>query len=730
MGHIHTPPASEHSAHDQSSAPPTPSLPVLQPRNGNEVASPYPIDPALRDRHVDNIDPALTQNAQDDGSNRQISCANCGAEVTPLWRRDGVGKTVCNACATHPNAPNSTDFDASKGQFVLQLRPPEVLHLQDASQSATMPTPAASPHPPLQNLMAVQTPAHLSAEQAKALSQAKTQRAPAHLPGTCPGDGRCDGTGGTSACSGCPTYNNAISTQVQLGVTNGHAPPSAPVVGNPEPPRREGEPHISEQLPIASAQGTISSGGRSRMRAAVGALSCANCGTSTTPLWRRDDVGNNICNACGLYFKLHGTHRPNSMKKTVIKRRKRVPAAPGAPGSPTQQDRMSDQAAAEVLASVRGHMGPNAGQGSGELQEESEEDQPKRKRARKPRTSKVQKEGEDAMDVDEEEGDDEEGKTPAKRARRGGRANNAPASRRGSSRESVAPVMGAWGGDIMHPHPTGEAGPSTSPHMGEHVQRSGSLPRPGSAAMSSQEHESRFGAGAPRGNPFPSNPHGGYDLPPLNAAIHATGEASMPVAVPMVGMPHGAHYPGMHARSGSQGAGVAPSRTHSPLAGPGMTAVGVAPGYVLPPLGHGPHPTMNHHAPPGYYVPHTPPPNGVPPVPTVMELERHYFELAEQRRRLEEILERTDRMMAGVKRGMDEMRAGQQQPPQPPTPQLASALAQAPSSPQAKPKSPQQQPRSSPKQVSAAAVPLNRSERNGTKDSIWPVAPPETPGRE
>ena len=29
----------------------------------------------------------------------------------------------------------------------------------------------------------------------------------------------------------------------------------------------------------------------------------------------------------GLYFKLHGNHRPNTMKKAVIKRRKRISAA-------------------------------------------------------------------------------------------------------------------------------------------------------------------------------------------------------------------------------------------------------------------------------------------------------------------------------------------------------------------------------------------------------------------
>jgi uncharacterized Zn finger protein (UPF0148 family) len=56
-------------------------------------------------------------------------------------------------------------------------------------------------------------------------------------------------------------------------------------------------------------------------------LICANCQTTTTPLWRRDESGHPICNACGLYFKLHSVHRPITMKRSTIKRRKRVTAA-------------------------------------------------------------------------------------------------------------------------------------------------------------------------------------------------------------------------------------------------------------------------------------------------------------------------------------------------------------------------------------------------------------------
>ncbi|KAI9031758.1 hypothetical protein CLU79DRAFT_831013 [Phycomyces nitens] len=50
---------------------------------------------------------------------------------------------------------------------------------------------------------------------------------------------------------------------------------------------------------------------------------CTNCRTTTTPLWRRDLKGNPLCNACGLYLKLHNEKRPLSMKTNVIKKRQR-----------------------------------------------------------------------------------------------------------------------------------------------------------------------------------------------------------------------------------------------------------------------------------------------------------------------------------------------------------------------------------------------------------------------
>ncbi|KAL4702391.1 hypothetical protein ACJJTC_005667 [Scirpophaga incertulas] len=58
-------------------------------------------------------------------------------------------------------------------------------------------------------------------------------------------------------------------------------------------------------------------------------VTCANCRTSNTTLWRRNNNGEPVCNACGLYFKLHNVNRPLSMKKDGIQTRKRKPKSMG-----------------------------------------------------------------------------------------------------------------------------------------------------------------------------------------------------------------------------------------------------------------------------------------------------------------------------------------------------------------------------------------------------------------
>ena len=50
---------------------------------------------------------------------------------------------------------------------------------------------------------------------------------------------------------------------------------------------------------------------------------CVNCMTLNTSLWRKDDEGRPVCNACGLYYKLHGVKRPASWRRDVTSSRKR-----------------------------------------------------------------------------------------------------------------------------------------------------------------------------------------------------------------------------------------------------------------------------------------------------------------------------------------------------------------------------------------------------------------------
>ncbi|XP_015595384.1 uncharacterized protein LOC107267792 isoform X2 [Cephus cinctus] len=95
-------------------------------------------------------------------------------------------------------------------------------------------------------------------------------------------------------------------------------------------------------------------------------MSCTNCGTMTTTIWRRNMKGEMVCNACGLYYKLHGVNRPVTMRRDTIHTRRRRPKGEkptrhrkkGETILPTQSEQM-DAESADMLAALRRQIQPH-----------------------------------------------------------------------------------------------------------------------------------------------------------------------------------------------------------------------------------------------------------------------------------------------------------------------------------------------------------------------------------
>ncbi|KAJ2332087.1 GATA type transcriptional activator of nitrogen-regulated proteins [Coemansia sp. RSA 2681] len=267
-----------------------------------------------------------------------MTCVNCGTTKTPLWRRDPRGQPICNACGLYLKSYG-------------KMRPLSLKRAQ--KHAAAMLGPGCG---------------------GGGLGGRGDE-------GSCPGDGTCNGKGGGPSCDGCPAYNqkhlphttravgqhsHASSSSLSSGVNcssssngglgvrrltaaeraaaiaNGAATDEHGNIVGPLPDSAIGPGGVppSVAAAIAAAAAAASAGMTSSSLPSAGGGSgvpldgeasgigferaiCFNCGTDYTPLWRRDADGHIACNACGLYYKLHGKHRPISMKRTTIKRRRR-----------------------------------------------------------------------------------------------------------------------------------------------------------------------------------------------------------------------------------------------------------------------------------------------------------------------------------------------------------------------------------------------------------------------
>ncbi|KAJ5101183.1 Protein of unknown function DUF1752 [Penicillium angulare] len=101
------------------------------------------------------------------------------------------------------------------------------------------------------------------------------------------------------------------------------------------PPTNHPSPNTPPESGLSSAVPSrpASPGGSKNGDPNSGPTTCTNCFTSTTPLWRRNPEGQPLCNACGLFLKLHGVVRPLSLKTDVIKKRNRGSASSLAVGT-------------------------------------------------------------------------------------------------------------------------------------------------------------------------------------------------------------------------------------------------------------------------------------------------------------------------------------------------------------------------------------------------------------
>ncbi|KAF9180570.1 putative electron transfer flavoprotein subunit [Haplosporangium sp. Z 767] len=287
-------------------------------------------------------------------SQHRQECHNCGVTKTPLWRRthDRL-HSLCNACglyykqykANRPLAVRPTKDSLITGADSVQQQQQQLqqyLHADAQAKRRKMgdgtaatgagsvkheskdESPISSPTP--LKLLLPHPPAHHQQPRSSPVQVPSPSSSPSH---TVEAESE-DDAGNESEGEEVRAENDAMDvdteeTRFEHQVSEDDSDDSeedeeyverqprnsgscsnmravTPNEDTPEPQQRSGNSNNNNNSPI---------------------IECANCGQTQTPLWRKDTKGQSICNACGLYARLHQRDRPVTMRKAKIARRKR-----------------------------------------------------------------------------------------------------------------------------------------------------------------------------------------------------------------------------------------------------------------------------------------------------------------------------------------------------------------------------------------------------------------------
>ena len=240
-------------------------------------------------------------------------CANCGTTSTPLWRKDRTANDaiLCNACGiykknhgkerpvakvaapapappaeTEPSTPRAplsasdlTDVSSQSDQDVVPLKVEEIK--QEAASSLGAGGKGETKE-------TEKVPKWGEARRTRGAN--KKRKAPMEED-----DDEEDAMAASKRLAA--TKEEPLKLAAARALIEIHGEHWSPIT----PQRHSGGSSSSDAKPAKSA----------KAKAGGGVQTCANCGTTTTPLWRKDRETNTLlCNACGIYKKNHGKTRP------------------------------------------------------------------------------------------------------------------------------------------------------------------------------------------------------------------------------------------------------------------------------------------------------------------------------------------------------------------------------------------------------------------------------------